>query len=50
MDPIYEKASEITELLRGKQPDEVDRTKVDAVVEELRRINGIFKDIISKYE
>ena len=50
LDPIYEKASEITELLRGKQPDEVDRTKVDAVVEELRRINGIFKDIISKYE
>ncbi len=50
LDPIYEKASEITELLRGKQPEEVERAKVDAVVAELGKISGIFRGIISKYE
>lgn len=50
LDPIYKGASEITELLRGKQPEEVDREKVDAVLEELGRVSGIFRSIIEKYQ
>ncbi len=50
LDPIYKGASEITELLRGKQAEEVDRAKVDAVLEELGRVSGIFRGIIAKYK
>ena len=50
LDPICKGASEITELLRGKQPDEVDRAKVDAALEELGRVSDIFRGIIAKYE
>ena len=50
LDPIYKGTSEITELLRGKQPEEVDREKVDAVLEELGRVSGIFRSIIEKYQ
>ena len=42
-DPIYKGAS-------GKQAEEVDRAKVDAVLEELGRVSGIFRGIIAKYK
>lgn len=50
LDPIYKGASEITELLRGKQPEEVDKEKVDATLEELNRVSTLFHEIILKYE
>lgn len=50
LDPIYKGASEITELLRGKQPEEVDKAKVDAALDELGRVSEIFRGIIVKYE
>lgn len=50
LDPIYKGASEVTELLRGKQPEEVDKAKVDAVVEELGKMSSAFREIIGKYK
>lgn len=50
LDPVYEGASKITELLRGKSPEEVDRGAVEAAAEDLGKACGIFRTIIMKYE
>lgn len=50
LDPIYKEASELTDLFRGKQPEEVDREKAETVKEELGRVCSLFREILAKYE
>lgn len=49
LDPIYKGACEITELLRGKAPEEVEKEKVEAAVEELGKVSLLFREMIMKY-
>ncbi len=44
--PLYKEASELTEALRGKKPEEVDTAAVDAIKEEVKTTYHIFADII----
>ncbi len=44
--PFYEKVSRLTEILRGKEPEEVDTAAVDAIKEEVKTTYHIFADII----
>lgn len=50
LDPIYKGASGLTELLRGKRPQEIDEEEVNFIKEELGKACCLFREIIKKYE
>ena len=49
MNPIWEAAAAICDLLRGKQPEEVDTQKLQDMVKELEEVYQRFQGIIAEY-
>ena len=49
LNPIWEAAAAICDLLRGKQPEEVDTQKLQDMVKELEEVYQRFQGIIAEY-
>lgn len=49
LNPIWEEAAAICDLLRGKQPEEVDTEKLQDLVKELTIVYQRFQGIIAEY-
>lgn len=49
LNPIWESAAAICDLLRGKQPEEVDAEKLQEQVKELTEVYQRFQGIIAEY-
>lgn len=46
LDPIYKAASDLTEEVRGKQPEEVNKARVQEIWQELQRVYKMFDDLL----
>ncbi len=46
LDPIYKAASDLTEEIRGKQAEEVDKGRVQDIWQELQRVYKTFEDLL----
>ncbi len=49
LNPIYEGASRLVELLRGKQPEEVDVEEVNRVKDELGEKCSFFRQLLKEH-
>ena len=50
LNPIYEGASKLVELLRGKQPEEIDVEEVNRVKDELGEKCALFRKLLKEHE
>jgi len=50
LNPVYEAASRLVELLRGKKPEEVDAEEVNRVKDELGEKYTLFRKLLKEYE
>lgn len=46
LDPIYKASSDLTEEVRGKQNEEVNKERVQEIWQELQRVYKVFEDLI----
>ncbi len=46
LDPIYKAASDLTEEIRGKQAEEIDKGQVQEIWQELQRVYKMFEDLL----
>lgn len=46
LDPIYKAASDLTEEIRGKQAEEVDKGRVQDIWQELQSVYKTFEDLL----
>lgn len=47
LDPIYKASSDLTEEVRNKKNDEVDKEKVQEIWQELQRVYKVFEELLS---